>query len=250
MYLGMHDYRSGVGYLTQLAVQVPLAIHAAGFATVGLGVQFFYCHKRIDFSGQNQVLSLKVAAESLKVFTFEDRTFFWNNPHNMSKLLPYFGVVFGAGNIEALTISLKHLLKGHPPFEPEFGFVGALLASLRWPHLRKVNLTWVPFHLTSLEGFIEKLQPEACVALEYAYLLSGTWAEGLDLHRTRANAEFWVYSLTGAECDSFSSHQWRRIFDGEQASWANQYVQGVPIRNPFLATEDETGDDGMDTGPI
>lgn len=242
---------STAGILTQLAVQVPLAIHAAGFSTVGLGVQFFYFNKRIDFYGQNQVHSLKVAAESLKVFTFEDRTCYWNNPHTMSNLLPYFGVVLGAGNIEALTISLAHLLKGRPQQgAPEFGFIGALLASLRWRHLRKVNLTWVPFHLTSLKGFIEKLQPETCVVLKHAHLINGTWAEGLDLLRTRANAESWVYSLTGAECDSFSSHQRRRIFDGEEASWANQYVQGVPIRNPFLATEDETGNDGMDTGPI
>lgn len=238
---------------TPLAVQVPLAIHAAGSSTVDLAVQFFCSPMSpmvIDVHDQNQASCLKVAAENLKVFTFEDHTDYLSTARTFCAFSTYFGIVSGAGKLAALTVSLKPMPKRRYTSQPECRYIGSLLASFRWPHLREINLTGVPFHLTDLKSFIEKLRPEACVALNYTYLLSGTWAEGLDLLRTRANAGSWVDSLTGAECHSISSDQLGQIFDGEKASWASQYVQGAPIRNPFLVTEDETVNGGMDIGPI
>ena len=87
--------------------------------------------------------------------------------------------------------------------------------------------------------------------LSHIHLLSGAWAEGLDVLRIRANSESRLRFIRGAESNSISDNQINRIFGYDaQASWVNQYIQGISIVNPFLAIGDETMDEGMDSDTI
>lgn len=232
---------------TELAVQVPLAIHAAGFPAVEVGVQ---CDPRSGISphstwirDQAQLLGLKAAAESLKIFTFKTRMWPSRPSEDISSISTYLRVVLEAANLQVLTLSLSS------DYVPG-GQIESLLASRRWPYLRELNLAYIAFHMSDLKSFVEGLRPGVFLDFETVHLCSGTWAEGLDVLRSKANSESQVDDLRGAECAHISFHQRRRILDGEKASWASQYVQGVSIRNPFLVTEDETAEEETNAGTI
>lgn len=250
---------------TEFAVQVPLAIHAAGFPAVEIGVQCGTGSRTgFEFEGfsawfysvsppqptwirnQAQLLGLKAAAESLKVFTFtfDDHIMrVFSLSEDMCSASTYLRVVLGAANLQVITLSVPStaLFEGH---------VGSLLAPLRWPHLREINLSHIAFHLTELKRLVDGFQPGTLLKLNWIHLRSGSWAEGLDVLRSKANPESQVGSLSGAECGSISWHQRRRIMEGWKEHWASQYVQGVSIRNPFLVTEDETADVETSTGTV
>lgn len=229
---------------TELTVQVPLAIHSAGFSTIEIGIELPTQPGGSEWiHDQAQLLGLKAAAESLKAFTFQLRWWKSSPPEDLSSASTYLRVVLGAANLQVLTLSVPSLFL----FDEH---VGSLLASLRWPHLREINLVRIAFHLSDLKTFVEGFRPGILLNLKQVRLRSGFWAEGLDVLRSKANPESQVGSVSGAECDSMASDQLRRILGGGQASWASQYVQGASIRNPFLVTEDETADEGTNAGSI
>lgn len=232
---------------TELTVQVPLALHAAGFPAVEIGIQCLnqsgVWPESTWIGDEAQLHGLKAAAKSLKVFTFEMNTWCSSLPERISSYSTYLRVVLGAENLEVLTLLVPY------PFQSD-EHIGSLLASLRWPHLREINLSHFAFHLNDLKSFIEGLRPGALLNLREIRLRSGTWAEGLDVLRSKANPESQVGSLSGAECDSMVFDQIGRILNGGRASWASQYVQGVSIRNPFLVTEDETADEETNPSTI
>lgn len=242
---------------TELAVQVPLAIHSAGCSTIEIGIDFStlsgLCPRSTWIRNRAQVPDLKAAAESLKAFTFKSCPIGSSPSEEIStSVSTYLRVVLGAGagNIQALTLFPGFSYSSLDLDRPYKGHIGPLLASRPWPHLRDISLADFPFHLNDLKRFIEGLQPGAFLNLRLIHLRSGTWAEGLDLLRSKANPESWVCYLTGAECESISSDQIKRIFDGMQASWASQYIRGVSICNPFLVTQDETTDEETNTDSI
>lgn len=228
---------------TKLAVQVPLAIHSAGSSTIQIGI---HLPTQPDDStwihNQAQLLGLKAAAESLRVFAFQARMKDPSPPEDISSALTYLRVVLGAANLQVLTLSVPSYTLDE--------YVGPLLASFHWPHLRKLNLVRVALHLSDLKTFVGEFRPGIFLNLKQIRLRSGSWAEGLDVLRSKANSESQVGPLSGAECDPMVSDQLRRILDGGQASWASQYIQGVSNRNPFLVTEDETADEETNPSAI
>lgn len=242
------------GMPTELAVQVPLAIHSAGFSTTE--IKFDFSTRPGLFLGsswvhqKDQLPGLKAAAESLKVFTFKNRAIRRSPSEEIStSVSTYLRAVLGAGagNIQVRTLFPGFSFSSLDLDRPYKGHIGPVLASHRWPHLRKVNLAHVPFHLNDLKSFIEGLRPGAFFDLMFIHLRSGTWAEGLDVLRSKANPQSRILWLTGAECDSISSDQINRVFDFGQASWASRYIQGVSICNPFLVPKDETIDEETNT---
>ncbi|KAG6359341.1 hypothetical protein INS49_012862 [Diaporthe citri] len=232
---------------TELTAQVPLALHAAGFPAAEVEVQYVtqsgIWPNSTWIGDQAQLHGLKAAAESLKVFTFEIRMWCSSPSEHISSASTYLRAVLEAANLEVLTLSVPSTFDSDE-------HIGSLLASLRWPHLREINLAFISFHLSELKRFVEGFRPGIFLNLKRVELRSGSWAEGLDVLRTKANPESQVGSLSGAECNSMASDQLQRILDGGQASLASQYVQGVPIRNPFLVTQDETIDEETNTDTI
>lgn len=139
-----------------------------------------------------------------------------------------------------LHISLKPL--SHPPSSSEFRSSAVRYLQANF------NLAFISFHMSELKSFMDGLRPGVFLNFEMVHLCSGTWAEGLDVLRSKANSESQVDDLKGAECTHISYHQQSRILYGGKASWASQYVQGVSIPNPFLVTEDETAGEETNTG--
>lgn len=222
---------------TELAVQLPLAIHAAGFPAVEMGIQRV---SRFGTSGQStwiqdqaQLLGLKAAAKNLQVFTFEGRITSLRRPEDICSASTYLRVVLTAANLRVLTLSLPFSCLHDEK-------IGSLLASVHWPHLREINLAHVPFHLNELETFVDRFQPGILIDLKLVHLRSGSWAEGLDVLRSKASPESQVGSLSGAECESWNTNRLRRIIDGGQMSQVSQYIQGASICNPFRVPWDGT----------
>lgn len=242
---------------TELAVQVPLAIHSAGFSITEVELDFStppglflgstWVHQKDRLPGLN------AAAESMKVFTFKNRMIKWSPSEEIStSVSTYLRTVLGAaaGNIQALTLLPGFSFSALDLDRPYKGHIGPLLASHRWPHLREITLASFPFHLNDLKSLIEGLRPGAFFDLRLIHLRSGTWAEGLDVLRSKANPESRISFFTGAECESMSPDQISRIFNGKKASWASQYIRGISICNPFLVTQDETINEETNTDPI
>lgn len=227
--------------MASLSIQVPLAIHAAGLKTVEMGFHSSIRPKVLSqfarIHNPSQLLDLRAALLNLRMFGFSFQRPTKCSPTSAEEdsitTIEYLRTVLGAANLQSLIIwSAVCCISGGN----SDGRLGALLASLPWPHLRAVDLAHVSFHLTELKTFIGRLQPGVFLQLRHVRLLSGGWGEGLDILRTKANSES-IVQVTG---HNLSSEQREWIFGGGEASWASRYIQGESIGNPFLVIEKET----------
>ncbi|KAJ0119234.1 hypothetical protein J7T55_013471 [Diaporthe amygdali] len=243
--INWHYKRSKVAP-SKLVAQIQSAVHTACSSTVEVGIEFLSTQMTRWIHDQDQLLSLEAAARSLKVFTFRHLMGPLDLSQRISSVPRYLSAVLGSGSIEVLTLEFvipQVLQTGRH----ESAHVGPLLTSLRWPRLRKVNLVSASMHLSDLKIFISGLRPGVVFKFDHVHLLSGTWAEGLDVLCAIAHSTSELTYLTDQGSISTSDEQTFRMFYGGRESLVSRYVQGASIRNPFLVTQDEAAGNGMNT---
>ncbi|KAF3397365.1 hypothetical protein DPV78_007634 [Talaromyces pinophilus] len=117
--------------------------------------------------------------------------------------------------------------------------MGSLLVPRHYPNLEILRLTDFPLHLKELKRFLECLNGPICFFMDELWLLSGTWAEALDLIREKAWWESYVVRQHGAECDDMSEEDYEAIFGKDRlpslsdAGTATRYVRGMIKNNPL-----------------
>lgn len=112
--------------------------------------------------------------------------------------------------------------------------IGPVLDSLRsGASLRHVRLYRCSLHLDQLQSFLQKFSPKAkSLTLHGVRLLSGTWADALDILRDTVMDPTSVVSVqrpTGAECDNMSRERYNAVFASGvnpdyKNSKANKYI--------------------------
>ncbi|KAH8646120.1 hypothetical protein BX600DRAFT_157062 [Xylariales sp. PMI_506] len=116
--------------------------------------------------------------------------------------------------------------------------IGPLLSSRPYPRLEKLKLTACAFHQSELELLLSTINGQIGIEFAYVRLLSGTWADTMDILRLKSDDSSKVNNLLGAECEDISDENFVYLFNilrrpYRMPSRATQYISGRPISNPF-----------------
>lgn len=195
--------------------------------------------------GEGDVSSLRALAKTLKIFGYHGPPDF--PLIQASSMRQYLGAfVFG----ESLhKIGIDFQLDRAEAME-----AGPVLASLSpGISLRSLTLRHCSLHLDQLKSVLQRCDPEeSSVTLHEVELLSGTWADALDMLRdnvANTKSAVSIQRPTGAECDAMSRESYNAIFaSGPNPDYynsrANRYISDwLPsdIHNP-LRPETAEGD--------
>lgn len=120
--------------------------------------------------------------------------------------------------------------------------IGPVLNRHKRPGLTKLGLRGVAIHANELELFTSSLRPigylNGCYFpgvnfdLLALHLLSGTWAEVLDLLRAKSDDRASLVVPHGAECDNMSINEYHRVF--VRPSWGNPSLAEVYVQRRLL----------------
>lgn len=147
--------------------------------------------------------------------------------------------------LEAVRLDFRVENEYHDVHSPS-GF-SAVLANLPWNNLRHVCLLRLPLGIGDLRDALEKVPGKVHLELTAINLLEGTWAEALEILRSRADASSLVRQPRGVELTQMSEREARYLryeFDSEHRDgWysaqrcpgpASFYIQGGNIPNPLI----------------
>jgi hypothetical protein len=73
-------------------------------------------------------------------------------------------------------------------------------------------LTAYPIHLTELKKFLVKFDNRIYLCLRRIRLMSGTWADALDILCSKADCDSRLEDPSGAECEDMSDEEMKAIF--------------------------------------
>lgn len=151
-------------------------------------------------------------------------------------------------------IKLDYLDRGSKTraFYPDHS-IGPVLASLPWNSLRSLCLNKFSIKVGELRTIIQKVPGKIHVELKQIFLLEGTWAEALDILRSRVDSSSQIASARGVETINMSQQEKRVFFsqfrrieqrDGCYADRhcpgpASFYIRGGNIPNPLIRGDDQ-----------
>ena len=151
--------------------------------------------------------------------------------------------------LDSKSIEDMHLDVGflrHPENPPLFS-LGSIVTRRTWKNLSYLSWSEIPLHLRELEQFIERHEtPNMCMWMKEMRLLSGTWADALDIFRKKPTRRLTFEEPLGAECEELSDEEQKAIFRKPHDAWymssrAEKYVKGCIDSNP-LREDRETND--------
>jgi hypothetical protein len=200
---------------------------------------------------QEQLQQLAAGTEHMRVFDFRGfasgsggRLTDDYSPEQIGSFYSLISSCMGGKALTRLDLDLSFALDR---FDPQRHVsMGSLLASRHCPDLEILHLSNFPLHLRELKKFLEGLNGPLRIFLDYIWLLSGTWAEALDLIRHKASRrESYVSCPRGAECDDMSKEDTQAIFgkssfdsyDDERKGKATWYIRGYAKHNPLRIRE-------------
>lgn len=128
--------------------------------------------------------------------------------------------------------------------------IGKTISLLPWTKLREVSLGYLSIRFGEFTTCLEQLEPGACIILDTVNLLTGTWADLLDVLRTKADCASEVITPLGGELeelDSIELYDEYFLATDDAESLATQYVSGILSENPLRqhhgdSDTDETGE--------
>ena len=196
---------------------------------------------------KEQLQQLTAGTERLRVFDFRcsapetDRgPIVDHGPEEIASLGSFISACMGGKALRRLDVDLDLTLDESGPQPP--ASMGSLLTLRQCPDLKTLQLSHYPLHLSELKTFLNGLNAPLHITLDNGLLLSGTWAEVLDLIRGKTS---WgsVTEPRGAECDDMSEEEILAIFGNERfaapgkESKATRYVIGYTDENPLRTPE-------------
>ncbi|KAL1859583.1 hypothetical protein Daus18300_009584 [Diaporthe australafricana] len=180
-----------------LLYQIPLAIHAEGSTLAHLKTdltppQVFYL-----VLGQDQYPRLQSFAQGLKSFRFRIEPYekySWAVPRRRereetARLYRFLYILTRSKHLNELALDLadleRDLLEDNRTHDPNRITIGPLLVSLPSTKLENIHLKNCSLHLKELEALVDRLSHgQVVLGLCYVYLLSGTWADAVEMLRT------------------------------------------------------------------
>jgi hypothetical protein len=244
----------------EVLVKLPGAIHKAGGFLTGLEIDVPPLEQYAPLAlNDEDVKNLTAVVQKMKLFHFRPSSArhpdLWPPPEpgQVKDLVMFLSALLDTESIEDMNLDLDFLWNiDHPP---SFS-LGSILTFRPWRNLSSISCSGVPLHLSELEQFVQHLVlPVGFMSLRSIRLLSGSWAEALDILREKTVDYLSFGSPSGAECEAMSGKKKKEIFasivtksyhGGRPGSPAELYVRGMIDSNPL---RDGTGDGDDDDDP-
>lgn len=217
-----------------LLYELPLALRAEGVSLAGFQARI---NTPLTFNfrmSHDQLSGLREVAETLNVFIFHLREDDYEGPDygaHPDKLVGFYAYLSAAmGNVPSLSLSIGP--------EQSFLSIEPLLTSPSWQRLRCVDLSFMNMDIHGLRRFVGMLEQGVGIELSRIRLTSGTWAEALDILRSKAGWGSYVWDPRGAECDVMDEKVVDDIFNHDisdpAANNVSLYIAGVEgVQNPL-----------------
>lgn len=239
----------------EVLVDLPTAVHEAGTVLKGFDFEISSlpeCHgiltaeetRRLSMAVQ-QVKNIRIELRGYRLADSEDAL----NPADVDYFHLYIDALFNTDSIESISLNLDCFNTGDTGVTPPLTDLGSLMTFRVWENLLKVTWNCVSLYHTDMERFFQQLQkPLQFLYLSGVHLLSGSWAETLEILRAAPTG----YSVTlshplGAECEYLSVEEKAKIFDKPDddiwaESQAEEYILGYSGVNPLKPVEVDHGD--------
>lgn len=254
-----------------LLYELPLEMRAAGASLVGFRVNISTpCRLSLSLSSE-QLDDLREAAQNLKFFGFDfggaslRRSYLTRTTEQMAGLYSYLSAAMGQQSAPTLSMGLggkfskvinSALLNPENPtttsarpISPELFSIGPLLTSSSWSRVKLIRLHNISLHLDQLKKLVDMLQPGVRIDFFDLYLMSGTWAEGLDCLRSKAGLGSSFLLPHGAECENMTTKDYFHIFEdslrpSEPRNLSTRYIISIDgVGNPLRKRAEATGVD-------
>ncbi|KAG6368403.1 hypothetical protein INS49_002609 [Diaporthe citri] len=124
-----------------------------------------------------------------------------------------------------------------------------LLALLPWVNLKRISLANGYFQYDELSKHLEKLKPGTYIDMDGVHLLSGLWADLLDVLRLKADCDSTVRDSTGNDDEELDyTYRGNFITWDDTPNLATAYIRGDVFQNPLRSppAQDNTDQDDVD----
>lgn len=231
-----------------LLYQLPLAVVATGNSLKELRIRLNPTIDHLVRIDEQQIRDLVSAAEHLKVLEIDCQLsrrldLLSLGLASVSKLV---SLLSSGTNLTSVRLSFGSCLGDH---SRELLSLEPLIELLPWANLREISLADASFHCDELSKHLKKLMPGTYIYLEEVHLVSGLWADLLDVIRTKASSDSDVVEPSGTEDAELDCtfHEKFIAWDNRQSVVA-AYIRGQVSDNPMLADEDDSEEDDSEEG--
>ena len=242
----------------ELLFKVPAAIRKAGVLLSALDIDTLpQDYSRLVASKQDLV-DLTAAVQNVKYLCFRpsDTRFHLREPAEIAHLARLLTALLDTKSLESITINLDSTCDRTDPdvFAPPPICLGPMLAKQTRRNLRIILLRSFAIHHAELERFVDQLGvPLKYAGLQDIHLMSGTWADTLDVLRRVApsrSSGLTFEGAIGAEVEVMSDDERAAVFEPryrmiDKRSLAEAYITGKIVDNPVRASLE--GVDGAQT---
>lgn len=218
--------------------QLPIAVGRAGSSLTVLHFSFLPLVGRKLELGEKEAGDVVNATRHLRVLSIFDCPYTAINAADqhlrewtgLSRLLRLF---MKAPNLQDVNLGFLDWPSDSQDQGPNSSSIGNTISLLPWTKLRKVSLGNLSIRFDEFTTCLEQLKPGAYIMLETVTLLTGTWADLLDLLRTKADCASDVeYPHGGELVQSSELKQYFSNFDRPKGPVA-KYIRGVISQNPL-----------------
>lgn len=106
------------------------------------------------------------------------------------------------GNLRSVTICFGYSFPLEHSHMCGSGSLAPLFSLLSWVNLRRICFLHCYFEFDETNEHFDKLKPGSCIVLQNVHLLSGSWADLLDVIRAKADGDSEVLAVRFAEAEA------------------------------------------------
>lgn len=225
-----------------LLYELPIAVAKAGNPLTELRIRLDMGMKHVLLLVEEEAEDLISAAEHLKVLEigFQVKSQTTEEQIDLYKLV---SLLCKGTNLRSVTLKLEYY------FNRGTSNAGPLLALLPGAKLREIRLKDISAHCEELSELLKKLAPGTYISLDGLCLLSGLWADLLDVLRTKASCDSEVKSPMIKSRISWHGEENVRL---PTPSSATAYIRGELLENPLRShpAQDNADQDDMDQDDV
>lgn len=230
---------------TKLLYELPNAVARAGNPLTRLRIQLDSLTEQKPRLSEQEAKDLISAAKHLKALEIDYDPQVRAEQHNFYNFV---SLLSKGKNLRSVSFTFGRSIKeGDWSAQP-------LLALLPWAKLRKISLVNFPIHGDELSELLKNLTPGTYVELIGVCLLSGLWANLLDVLLAKATCNSEVRQVSGKEDQGLGVVEFGRQVGHtyDTLNPATKYIRGELSDNPLRShpAQDNADQDGMDQDDV